>query len=266
MPADGTVRAVKLVTWNINSIRARHERFFEWLGSRQPDVLCLQEIKCTDKEFPFADFEAAGYQVAIHGQKTYNGVAIAVKRPLELADVTRGFADAGDESQSRCIAATVAGVRVVSVYVPNGQAVGSDKYAYKLDWYARLEAYVAAQLAQHPELALVGDFNVAPQPEDVHDPAAWEGQVLFSPLERAALAAVCSVGLDDVLRRLHPTGQFFTWWDYRMLAFPKNNGLRIDLILTNPAAHALAVSTHINRSERKGQAASDHAPVHADFR
>lgn len=259
------MRAVKLVTWNINSIRARHERFFTWLDDRKPDVLCLQEIKCLDKEFPLADFESRGYQVATHGQKTYNGVAIAARRPLELDDVTRGFGDSGDDSQSRCIAATVAGVRVISVYVPNGQAVGSEKMAYKLEWYERLRAYVAAQLAAHPQLALVGDFNVAPTPEDVHDPAAWDGQVLFSLPERAALAAVCNVGLDDVLRRLHPVGQYFTWWDYRMLAFPKNLGLRIDHILASPALAARATTCVVDREARKGKQPSDHAPVMAEF-
>ena len=255
------MRRVKLVTWNVNSIRARFGRVFEWVERNQPDVLCMQEIKCLDKEFPADDFRKLGYQIALHGQKTYNGVAIAVRAPLELADVSRGFEDGGDETQSRVIAATVDGVRVVNLYVPNGQAPGTDKYAFKLDWYGRLKKYVSAALVAHPQLAVVGDYNVAPHPEDVHDPAVWEGQIHFSIPEREALAAVVATGVVDVLRQVHPTGQFFTWWDYRQLAFPKNKGLRIDHILASPALAARVTECVVDREERKGKEPSDHAPV-----
>jgi exodeoxyribonuclease-3 len=250
---------VKLATWNVNSIRARLDRVLEWIDGAKPDVVCMQEIKCLDTEFPALEFQTRGYKVATHGQKTYNGVALLAR--AELTDVTRGFGDGGDDAQSRCIAATVGDLRVVSVYVPNGQAVGSDKFAYKLEWLARLKTYVAKELAAHAQLVVGGDYNVAPEPIDVHDPAAWEGQVLFTKEERAALAAVESVGVKDVLRALRPAEQVFTWWDYRMLAFPKNRGLRIDLLLASPAALERAQSCVVDRDARKGKQPSDHAPV-----
>jgi exodeoxyribonuclease III len=257
------VRRVKLVTWNVNSIRARNVRVLDWVKQHQPDILCMQEIKCLEKEFPVDDFAALGYQLALHGQKTYNGVAIAAKLPL--ADVTRGLEDGGDDSQSRLIAATVAGMRVVNVYVPNGQAPGTDKYAFKLEWYTRLRAYVAAALAQHEHFVVLGDFNVAPAPEDVHDPLVWEGQIHFSIPEREALATVVATGVEDVLRRVHPTGAYFTWWDYRQLAFPKNKGLRIDHILASPALAKRVRGCCVDREARKGREPSDHAPVIAEL-
>jgi exodeoxyribonuclease-3 len=259
------VRAVKLVTWNVNSIRARHDRVLAWVKKNEPDVLCMQEIKCVDKQFPTGDFEALGYDVVLHGQPTYNGVAIATRAPYVATDVTRGFGDDGDEAHARAIAATIAGVRVLDVYVPNGQAPGTEKYAFKLEWYARLRAYVAAALAKHERFVVLGDFNVAPHPEDVHDPAVWEGQIHFSIPEREALATVVATGLEDVLRKVHPTGQFFTWWDYRQLAFPKNKGLRIDHILASPALAARVKSVFVDREERKGKEPSDHAPVVAEL-
>ncbi len=259
------MRAVKLVTWNVNSIRARHDRVFDWVKQNRPDVICMQEIKCQDGEFPTEDFKAIGYDFVTHGQKTYNGVAIGVQAPYTLSDVTRGFGDGGDDAQSRVIAATVAGVRIVDVYVPNGQSPGTEKYAFKLEWYERLRKYVAAALAQHKRFVVLGDYNVAPAPEDVHDPVKWEGQIHFSQPERAALAAVVETGVEDVLRKLHPTGQFFTWWDYRMLAFPKNHGLRIDHILASPTLAATAATCVVDRESRKAQQPSDHAPVIAEL-
>ena len=259
------MRRVKLVTWNVNSIRARHDRVLEWVKKQQPDVLCMQEIKCVEKQFPTEDFRALGYQVVLHGQPTYNGVAIATRAPYESTEVTRGFGDDGDESHARVIAATIAGVRVMNVYVPNGQAPGTDKYAFKLAWYERLRAYVAAALARHEQFVVLGDFNVAPNPEDVHDPAVWEGQIHFSIPEREALATVVAAGVEDVLRRVHPTGAFFTWWDYRQLAFPKNKGLRIDHILCSPKLAAKVRTVVVDRDERKGKEPSDHAPVIAEI-
>jgi exodeoxyribonuclease-3 len=250
---------VKLATWNVNSIRARQERVMGWLRERAPDVVCLQELKCKDEEFPDLEVRGLGYHVATHGQKTYNGVAILARAPLH--DVTRGFGDDGDDSQSRCIAATVGGLRVVSVYVPNGQAVGTDKFAYKLAWLARLRAYVTRELARHPALVVCGDYNVAPDVLDVHDPVAWEGHIHFTLEERAALKAVVEVGLVDALRALRPTDQVFTWWDYRMLAFPKNHGLRIDHLLASPPVMARAKGCIVDREARKGKQPSDHAPV-----
>jgi exodeoxyribonuclease-3 len=250
---------VKLATWNVNSIRARVERVLDWFDTRKPDVACLQELKCQDHEFPLEALEERGYQCATFGQKTYNGVAICARKALGLDDVVRGLGD--EDTQSRYIAATVGGLRVISVYCPNGQAVGSEKYAYKLGWYRRLEEVVRAELAKHSQLVVAGDYNVAPTDEDVHDPVAWHEQILCSSGERAALSSLVAVGLEDVLRRLHPTGQFFTWWDYRMLSFPKKKGLRIDHILASPAVAARATAIAVDRESRKGKQPSDHAAL-----
>jgi exodeoxyribonuclease-3 len=255
---------VKLATWNINSIRARTERLYARLEARAPDVVCLQELKCLEEQVPVEEIKARGWtDIEILGQKTYNGVAILSR--AHLTDVVRGFADGGDESQSRCIIATVNGVRVINVYCPNGQAVGTDKYEYKLAWFARLRSVVERELARHPRLVLTGDFNVAPEAIDVHDPAKWEGQIHFSIPEREALKRVVEVGLEDVLRRLHPGEQLFTWWDYRQLCFPKNKGLRIDHVFASPTLAASATSCVVDREWRKGKEPSDHAPVVAEL-
>jgi exodeoxyribonuclease-3 len=255
---------MKIASWNVNSVRARRERLMHWLASYSPDVLCLQETKVVDAEFPFEALGEAGYRVAAHGQKTYNGVAILAR--TEPGEVERGFGDGGDDSQSRLIAARVGGVRVVSVYIPNGQEVGSDKWRYKLEWLRRLRAWLDTRRAPGEPLVLCGDFNVAPEPRDVHDPAAWEATVLFHPEARAALEQVRAWGLVDTLRLHHQEDGLFSWWDYRMLAFPKNNGLRIDHIFaTEPLAHRCSAAS-IDRQERKGQLPSDHAPVIAEFR
>jgi exodeoxyribonuclease III len=254
---------MKIATWNVNSIRVRQERVLAWAAEKRPDVLCLQEIKIEDAKFPTAEFGALGYQAATFGQKTYNGVAILSRAPL--ADVERGFADGGDESQSRFIAATVGGVRVMSVYVPNGQSVGSEKYSYKLAWMERLRAYLVARISPESRAALCGDFNVAPADLDVHDPGAWDGQVHCSKAERNAFTRIEEMGLVDLLRKMHPDQPMFTWWDYRMLAFPKNAGLRIDHILVTPTLAAQAKGAMVDRDQRKGKQPSDHAPVVAEF-
>jgi exodeoxyribonuclease-3 len=255
---------VKLVTWNVNSIRQRLERLLALLARHAPDVVCLQETKTTDADFPAEALREAGYASVFSGQKSYNGVAILARG--ELADVTRGFRDGGDDEQARLIAATIDGVRVISAYVPNGQSVGSEKYAYKLEWLERLRKLLDREGDAAQPLALVGDFNVAPADADVHDPAAWRGQVLVSEPEREALRHVLDYGLVDAFRDRHPDKVAFTWWDYRMLGFPKNHGLRIDhMLMTRPLAARLE-DVVIDRDERKGKSPSDHAPVLAVLR
>jgi exodeoxyribonuclease-3 len=217
----------------------------------------MQEIKVEDHGFPAEDYRALGYQVATHGQKTYNGVAILSRLPI--ADVQRGFGDGGDDAQARFLAVTAGGLRIASVYVPNGQAPGTEKYAFKLAWMQRLAAVAAAH--RHDALVLAGDFNVAPTDRDVHFPERWAGKIHASEPERAAFRALLDAGLVDVVRKLRPDEELLTWWDYRMLAFPKNDGLRIDHVLATPPVAARAVSAEVHRDERKGKQPSDHVPV-----
>lgn len=255
---------MKIVTWNVNSVRARQERLLEWLKAWQPDVLCLQELKCVDADFPTEAVRELGYYAAVHGQKTYNGVAILAKQ--EPTDVVKGLSDGVEDSHARLIAATVGGVRVVSAYAPNGQSVDSEAYVYKLEWYARLRRYLDTRHKPNEPLALCGDWNVAPAPIDVYDPALWEGQTLFTLRERNALETLCHFGLTDTFRKAHPDVQKFSWWDYRMLAFPKNKGVRIDHILTTAPLTERLVNVDVDREARKGKQPSDHAPVWAEFR
>ncbi len=255
---------MKLATWNVNSIRARLERVLAWLEAHRPDVICLQETKVEDGAFPSDELHRLGYECAFHGQRTYNGVAILSRTKLD--DVTRGFGDGDEDAQARLLAATTAGVRVMSVYVPNGESVGSEKFRYKLDWMERLRRYVTVQIGERRTAILCGDFNVAPAPLDVHDPAAWEGGVLFSEPERTQLRKIVDAGLVDLLRTMHPTEPLFTWWDYRMLGFPKNRGLRIDHLLVTPALAERATASGVDRNSRKGKLPSDHAAVWAEFR
>ncbi|CAM3281945.1 exodeoxyribonuclease III [Corallococcus soli] len=251
--------AMRIATWNVNSVRARQQRLVDWLKKHQPDALCLQELKCTDTDFPFEAVKEAGYFAAVHGQKTYNGVAILAKQ--EPTDVVKGLSDGVDDTHARFIAATVGGVRVVSAYAPNGQQVDSDAYVYKLEWFHRLKRYLDTRHKPDEPMVLGGDWNIAPDPIDVYDPAQWEGQTLFTLRERDVLQQVRTFGLTDAFRHLHPTEQKFSWWDYRMLAFPKNKGVRIDhLFLTAPLVPRL-VACDVDREERKGQQPSDHAPV-----
>jgi len=261
---------MKIASWNVNSIRTRKERLLRWLAVHQPSALCLQEIKTTEMDFPFADLDALGYRAAVHGQKTYNGVAILARR--EMTEVERGLGDGVDDPQARLIAARVpgpggeAGARVVSVYVPNGQEVGSDKWRYKLEWMRRLRAWLDRRASPAEPLLVCGDFNVAPEARDVHDPAAWEPTVLFHAEARAALEQIRGWGLTDTLRLLRQEEGLYSWWDYRMLAFAKNHGLRIDLILASDPLATRCVAASIDRQERKGRQQSDHAPVVAEFR
>jgi len=250
---------LRIVTWNVNSIRARKERVLAWVAAQQPDVLCLQETKVTDDAFPRADFEALGYYVTVSGQRTYNGVAIFSRVPP--TEVAREFADGEPEQEARFLSAVISGTQVVCVYVPNGQVVGSEKFSYKLAWFRRLRRYLDHHCDSTGLLALCGDLNVAPEPRDVHDPAAWQSTVLFHPQARAALHDLCAWGLVDAFRLHHSEGGVYSWWDYRQLSFPKNHGLRIDHILVTPPLAARCTDARIDREARKGQGASDHAPV-----
>jgi len=253
---------MKLATWNVNSLKVRLPHLTDWLAKAQPDIVCLQELKLEDAKFPRAELEAAGYQSACAGQKTYNGVAILAR--AGLSDVSMGMAGFADE-QKRVIAATVGGVRSVCVYCPNGQAVGSEKYDYKLRWFAALKEYLAAELARHPQLAVAGDFNVAPEDRDVHDPKAWEGQVHVSEPERAAWRALLALGLKDTFRLFEQPEKIYSWWDYRMLGFRRNAGLRIDHILIAPELAKRCTASSIDKEPRKLERPSDHAPAIAEF-
>ena len=252
---------MKIASWNINSLRKRQDRLFGWLESAQPDVVCLQETKCTDEQFPVLALQAAGYHAAYHGEKSYNGVAILSK--TAPAEVRSSLCDETEDTQARVIAATIDGVRVYSIYAPNGQAVGSPAYDYKLKWYRRLRDCLAQEKAG--EIAVCGDLNVAPEDVDVHDPDLWRGAIMCSEEERAAFRAVCELGFRDTLRLHHSEGGLFSWWDYRMLSFPKNRGLRIDAILASTLLAQKCTAAGIDREMRKGKEPSDHAPVWAEF-
>ena len=250
---------MKLVTWNLNSIRARNDRLFHWIERERPDVLCLQETKVEDSGFPEAALRKAGYEVATFGQKSYNGVAIASTAPL--VDVSREFGDGQDDGDARVIAATTHGIRVICVYVPNGQELTSERYPYKLAWLRRLRAYLDRTAKPDDPLVLCGDMNVTPDDRDVWSPEKWKDSIHCSQPERDALAEVSGFGLVDVFRQLHRDAKVYSWWDYRGVSFFKDQGLRIDCIFaTKPIADRTTACT-IDRSARKGQDASDHAPV-----
>ncbi len=254
---------MKLATWNVNSIRTRLDRLLAWLAAHRPDVLCLQEIKLVDELFPVDAIRAAGYHAAVFGQKTYNGVAILSR--VEPTVVSRGFGDGVDDPQARFLDVRVGEIRVLDCYVPNGNEVGSDKWRYKLAWLERLLAYLSSHCIADEPLVLCGDMNVAPEARDVHDPALWEPTVLFHPEARAALARVAAWGLEDVFRRHRAEAGLFSWWDYRQLAFPKNQGLRIDHVFATAPLAARSTEAAIDRDQRKGQQPSDHAPVIVSF-
>jgi exodeoxyribonuclease III len=256
---------MKLATWNVNSLKVRLPHVLDWLQENPVDCLCLQETKLTDDKFPVAAFEAAGYRAAFHGQPTYNGVALLWRDPVagtlpEPHDVVRGN-PLFPEDHRRVIAGTFGDIRIVCVYVPNGQAVGSDKYAYKLRWLDALCDWLATELARHPQLALLGDYNIAPSDEDVHDPQAWSGQVLCSAPERERFQRLTTLGLVDAFRQFEHPPKTFSWWDYRQLAFRRNAGLRIDHILLSPELAKRSVACSIDRAPRKREQPSDHAPV-----
>jgi len=253
---------MRVVSWNINSLRKRQDRLLAWLGTTQPDVVCLQETKCTDEQFPALDLKAAGYHSVFHGQKSYNGVAIISKS--EPSQVRAGLCDEEEDPQARVSAATINGLRVYSIYAPNGQAVGSPAYDYKMRWYERLRNCLQRENADQP-VVVAGDFNVAPRDEDIYDPELWRDAIMCSDEERRAFNELCALGLVDTLRLHHPEPGLFSWWDYRMLAFPKNRGLRIDAILASKSLAPRCSATGIDREMRKGKEPSDHAPVWAEF-
>ncbi len=262
---------MKIATWNVNSVRARHDRLLAWLAHHQPDVLCLQELKTTDDAFAelFAgedgapdQFTELGYHAVTHGQKTYSGVAILTRTPP--ANVARGFDDGVDDPQARLIAADVDGLRIVNVYVPNGQAVGSEKWDYKLAWLTRLGQWLARSADPAQPMIVCGDFNIAPRDCDLADPDEWADSVLCHPLARAALAELLEWGLVDIFADKHPAGGVYSWWDYRRLAFKRHDGIRLDLLLVTEPLATKCAAIEVDRDQRRGtkdDKPSDHAPV-----
>ena len=253
---------MRLATWNVNSLKVRLPHVLDWLATADCDVLCLQETKLTDDKFPVEALASAGYQAAFSGQKTYNGVAILSRLPIKA--VVRDIPDYAD-AQKRVITATVGTVRIVCAYVPNGQSVDSEKYRYKLDWLDALQGYMRTLCSAHSNVALLGDYNIAPEDRDVHDPALWQGQVLVSPPERAHFQSLLDQGFKDCFRLFDQPDKIFSWWDYRMLGFRRNAGLRIDHILASPALAAGCRACVIDKEPRKREQPSDHTPVIADF-
>jgi exodeoxyribonuclease III len=249
---------MKLATWNINSLGVRLPQVLQWLAVARPDVLALQELKLTDDKFPLAELKEAGYHAVFHGQKTYNGVALLSLQPLSaVVKNIPGF----DDDHARVIAASLGELRLVCGYFPNGQAPGSDKFAYKMRWLQGLREWLAGELAQHPQLALMGDFNIAPEDADVCDPVAWAGQIHCTDEERDHFRALVGLGLHDSFRLFEQPPRLFSWWDYRMLAFRKNEGLRIDHILVSDALKPRVLGCSIDKLPRKNERPSDHAPV-----
>jgi exodeoxyribonuclease-3 len=253
---------MKIATWNVNSLKVRLPHLLQWLGENPVDVLCVQETKMTDDKFPVAEINSAGYHVVYTGQKTYNGVAILSRHPIQ--DVVKNNPRYADEQQ-RIIAATIEGMRIICAYVPNGGTIESDKYVYKLAWLASLHEWLSDEMRAHEQLAILGDYNIAPDDRDVHDPVAWAGQVLFSDPERKALDALVELGLCDSFRLFEQPDKSYSWWDYRQLAFRRNCGLRIDHILLSPALASRCTACTIDRAPRKWEQPSDHAPVIASL-
>jgi len=253
---------VKFASWNVNSLKVRLPHLLDWLAAKTPEIVCLQEIKLEDANFPLMELEAAGYHCVWSGQKTYNGVAILSR--ASLAEVATGMPAFPDE-QKRVITATIGSVRVVCAYVPNGQSVDSEKYEYKLKWLEAFRLWLDEELEKHPRLAVLGDYNIAPADEDVHDPKAWEGQVLCSPREREAFRKLLALGLKDSFRMFTQPDRSFTWWDYRMNAFKRNLGLRIDHVLLSPELASRSRGCAIDVALRRLERPSDHAPVMAEL-
>jgi exodeoxyribonuclease-3 len=253
---------MKIATWNVNSMNVRQTHVIEWLQSHDPDVLVLQEIKQLTEKFPSDALQELGYHSIASGQKTYNGVAIISKTaPTDPVTDLPGL----DDPQRRVLASTAGDVRVIDLYVPNGSEVGSEKYEYKLGWLASLRRFLEAEMQQHENLVVLGDFNIAPADEDVHDPEKWGEAILCSPLERQALTALLDLGLTDVFRKFEQPEKSFSWWDYRAAGFRRNAGLRIDLILTSAAMAERCTASYVDKEPRAWERPSDHAPVVAEF-
>ena len=254
---------MKIATWNVNSVLARLPLVLRWLEGARPDVLCLQETKCSDERFPAAEFEKLGYHSLSYGQPTYNGVAIVSRTPA--TDVQRGFPDEEEGAHARLLAATVEGVRIVNVYVPNGQAVGTDKYEFKLKWLRRLREFLDDEFWADDDVLLCGDFNVAPEDRDTYDPRAWRGRILFSEPEKAALREVSEWGFTDAFRMHVSEGGFYSWWDYRQGSFRLNLGLRIDHVWISEPLAGRCRDCWIDKEPRGWERPSDHTPVVAEF-
>jgi exodeoxyribonuclease-3 len=253
---------MKIATWNVNSLKVRLPHVLDWLATEQPDVLCLQETKLTDENFPADDIRAAGYEVVFSGQKTYNGVATISRSAA--SDIVTDVTDL-DDPQRRILGATIDGVRVLNLYVVNGQEVGSEKYAHKLHWLEKVTNYIATQLTDHAHFVVLGDFNIAPADEDVHDPEAWHERILCSTPEREALGRMLELGMKDTFRLFPQEETSYSWWDYRAAAFRRNMGLRIDLILASHALAGQCTACHIDKAPRRLERPSDHTPVVAEF-
>ena len=253
---------MKIATWNVNSLKVRLPHVLDWLAASETDVLCLQETKTTDENFPADELEAAGYHVVFSGQKTYNGVAIISKQPA--SDIIIDVAEL-DDPQRRILGATIDGVRVLNLYVVNGQEVGSEKYAHKLHWLEKVTAHMAEQLQRHERFVVVGDFNIAPDDRDVYDPEAWHERILCSTPERDALQKILDLGLTDTFRLFEQEEKSYSWWDYRAAGFRRNRGLRIDLILANQALAENCRTCAIDKEPRRLERPSDHTPVIAEF-
>ncbi len=254
--------SLKIATWNVNSLRVRLLQVLDWLTQMKPDILALQETKLTDPDFPITEIQQAGYHVVFSGQKTYNGVAILSREPATdiLVDLPTL-----EDPQRRILVATLGKVRLVNLYIPNGEAVDSDKYRYKLDWLAKVTAFLKSELVAHPNMVILGDFNIAPEARDVHDPAEWEGRVLFSEPERAAFQEIIQLGFKDCFRLHEQAEKSFSWWDYRMNSFKRNRGLRIDHILASSGLAPHCKLCVIDKTPRSLERPSDHTPVLAEF-
>ncbi|MGL4186513.1 MAG: exodeoxyribonuclease III [Thiotrichaceae bacterium] len=254
---------MKIATWNVNSLRVRLPHLLQWLAANQPDIVALQETKVVDEQFPQAELSAAGYYAVFAGQKTYNGVAILSKSPATevISDIPTL-----DDPQRRILAATIQGIRVVNLYVVNGSEVGSEKYAYKLDWLTKVTAWLQTQAATYPQLVVLGDFNIAPTDADVHNPKTWQGKILCSEPERDALSRIQALGIADCFRLFEQTDKSFSWWDYRGGGFRRNQGLRIDLILASAALAERCERCVIDKEPRTWEQPSDHTPVIAEFK
>ncbi|MDH3613488.1 MAG: exodeoxyribonuclease III [Gammaproteobacteria bacterium] len=253
---------MKIATWNVNSMKVRLPHVLEWLAANSPDVLVLQEIKQVTEVFPVADLSAVGYASLANGQKTYNGVAVISR--TQPADPVTGF-PGFDDPQRRVLATTVDDIRVINLYVPNGQSVGSEKYVYKLGWLGALHGFLADELSRHEKLVVLGDFNIAPADEDVYDAEKWGSGILCSPKERAALKELIALGLTDVFRKFEQPEKCFSWWDYRAAGFRRNAGLRIDLILASDTMARSCSASYVDKEPRAWERPSDHAPVVAEF-
>lgn len=256
---------MRLATWNVNSLAVRLPQLLAWLEANPVDAMALQETKLTDDRFPAAEIEAAGYRAQWFGQRTYNGVALLTKAAMgDPADMVRNIPGFADE-QARVIAATLGDLRVIGAYFPNGQAPGTDKFDYKMRWMEALREWVKTELAVHPKLVLMGDFNIAPEDRDVHDPVAWAGQIHCTPEERGHFQQLIGAGLVDAFRLFEQPPKSWSWWDYRNLAFRRNQGLRIDHILVSDALRPRVTACTIDKAPRRNERPSDHAPVIVDL-